>query len=83
MSFKNIEDITIGAFNNLIRNTGFFNPKKREIIVDRINICKGCDKVYLDESINTLRCGVCKCFIKWKSSNLNEKCPLNKWEDIS
>lgn len=72
-------NIIEGAFNNLLYKTDLLKEETKDVITKRLNTCRQCDIVYYDHILNSLRCGNCKCFIHFKTSNLNEKCPLNKW----
>lgn len=75
-----MRNIIEGAVNDLFNRIGLLNDNKRTTIIERVETCRSCESLYFDESIKTLRCGECKCFIRWKASNLNEKCPLGKWK---
>lgn len=74
-----INAIIRGAVNKLLIDTKLMPIDKRLAVENRLNICNSCDKIYLDTVVNKLRCGECKCFIGFKTANLNKKCPLNKW----
>ena len=52
----------------------FFVPK--DIYEDRMAICKGC--VYYSSLLGN--CGICKCFMKVKSSISSQSCPKGFWQ---
>ena len=55
-------------------NTKYLVPN--EIVEQRLEICKSCDKFLPRLS----RCNVCKCFMKIKARFKMFSCPENKWE---
>ena len=64
----------INSINNYI-DSGMLNVSD-EIFINRISICKRCDK--FDKDLN--RCLECGCFLYIKARWSTEKCPLDKWD---
>lgn len=50
-----------------------------EIQKERYDICLGCDKLYKPTS----SCRVCGCFMQLKTWMPEQRCPLNKWLEVS
>lgn len=44
---------------------------------NRLSICKSCDQFKIDEDFTT--CNKCGCSINLLITDVNEKCPLEKW----
>lgn len=59
------------AVNHAVKAKKILAPKN--IIEDRIKICKGCP------SLKQNRCQVCGCYITVKAGMDVEKCPDGKW----
>jgi len=74
-----IKRIVNGAFNNLLDNINLLPNELSILAKNRAEVCKSCELCYFDKTLQSLRCGKCKCFINWKVSNKQEKCPENKW----
>ena len=64
----NPKKITKGALNAL---TG----SEEELSKQRMEICNKCPH----KVGNPARCGVCQCFLNWKTRVPSETCPKNKW----
>lgn len=50
-----------------------------EIQKERYDICLGCDKLYKPTS----SCRVCGCFMQLKTWMPEQRCPLDKWLEVS
>ena len=53
---------------------------KYQFTDDRVRVCQTCDKNYWIG--RSLWCSLCKCFVPGKARIEDEKCPLDKWENI-
>lgn len=58
----------IRGFTKLIKN------ENEGLSKDRLRICEKC------EDRAGIICGVCGCYLKAKTRDEEEKCPLNKWK---
>ncbi len=74
-----IGDIINGSINNLLNRIDVLPQEKKDLISMRLKTCKECDLIKFDNITQSLRCGVCNCFIQWKTSCINCKCPKDKW----
>lgn len=66
-------------YNIKNRNRLKASKEKKNI---RIDICNNCPEIVKDSKllfINKSTCGVCGCFIKYKTGIDFEECPLKKW----
>ncbi len=74
-----VKRILNGAFNKLLDNFNLLSEELSILSKKRADICKDCELCYFDNKLQSLRCGKCGCFINWKVSNKEEKCPEGKW----
>lgn len=74
-----MKNIIEGAINNLFNKIGILPKEKKDLASNRLEICKSCPIMYYDNSTKSLRCGNCNCFINWKVSCTECKCPEGKW----
>lgn len=44
----------------------------------RLAICHKCNKIVKNKLLGD-QCGVCGCFLDWKTRVIDESCDLNKW----
>jgi hypothetical protein len=49
--------------------------RSKEMSQRRLEICFDCEHF----SKRSYRCGMCGCFMNWKTLLSYEKCPLDKW----
>jgi hypothetical protein len=59
---------------SFIKEFGSYLLADRDIILERINICRGCE--FLKKHT---RCEKCGCFMKIKTKLTAAKCPIGKW----
>lgn len=45
----------------------------------RIDICNACDQRKVEAFTGTVLCNKCGCVISWKTSLVDQSCPLGKW----
>lgn len=57
----------------LIKHIFLGERVSEEIYDHRMSICDSCDKKQNDT------CGVCGCYVEYKSRWITEECPLKKW----
>jgi hypothetical protein len=63
----NIKNIAKGFWNCLFK-------KNRELSQSRMRICKLCEFKEFNQ------CGICGCYLKAKTSVIDENCPEGKWQ---
>lgn len=72
MTFNNIANFTQSMYNHA--KSGF-RQVYPHIFDNRLEICKSCDKL----DIENATCKECGCFLMIKAKWASEKCPLDKW----
>lgn len=52
-----------------------------EVLAKRQAICAACphSKKFLKKLTNISQCGLCQCFVKWKTRLATEECPDGRW----
>lgn len=46
--------------------------------MERLNVCKGCDRFVVNEDTTT-KCSACECSISLLITFVDQSCPLGKW----
>ncbi len=54
--------------------TKLFKGENTDLAKERLRVCKDCD-----DRVGIL-CGICGCYLKAKTRDEEETCPLSKWE---
>jgi hypothetical protein len=75
--FKGVKGIIQSTMSDKIVTDDVFNTRK--------SICVECEHiVYSDQSksFKTSKCGICRCWLKYKLKLKDEKCPMvnSKWD---
>ena len=77
-TYKKIEAILIGWKNLIIRN-----PKVEAHAIKRLEVCIDCSNNSTPNKIDmSSQCSLCTCWLEAKSRNLEQSCPIDKWQLI-